>query len=137
LTTFSGSRNGADVVEEEGYSPFLLVQSDGTDLNVLGDELKLFVKNLLNLEGEGIVGQHSKFACQFKEPPIDLSNAVAFNPVYRGLHQDNDRYVLGKKASMRPKFERPTPTPDTNMDPVDNDIFMDPVDDDINIDPVG
>lgn len=111
LSTCGGSpHNGSCVVTDE-HSSFLVIQSDGNNLKCLKNlDLRKFFASTINLAGESVEGKISVYEAQRREPPITLSGAP-FNPVFRGLYNDNDLNAFwGTREDI--ESSRPKPDPD-------------------------
>jgi hypothetical protein len=100
--------NGAKIVSaNEDSPPFLLIQSDCSDLSVLKDEVKWFFTSTLSKAGDAYDSRLPNYEAQFYEPPFNTNDSIPFNPVYCGVDQDNDKNLFGDSlAGMdRPDYK--------------------------------
>ena len=88
----SSSHNGARILTDT-VSPFLIVQSDGTEFGENLD-LKDFISGTIRFVADAINQKSPRYEAQFKDPPVDISSSYPFNPVYFGNLNDNDKNVF-------------------------------------------
>jgi hypothetical protein len=101
--------NGAKVICDDYDSPFLLIQSDCSDIKVLeNEEVRWFFVRAVTIAESSCVGRMSKYEASRREPPFDFSDddEEPFNPAYNGVLNDNDWEVFGSELfnMNRPKF---------------------------------
>jgi hypothetical protein len=96
--------NGARIFEDV-TSKFLVIQTDGSNIKALKTaKVTSMFQSLVRLAGESFEENLPKYTSQFREPPLDLSDYVPFNPVYRGILHDNDKTVFGDHLGPRPEY---------------------------------
>jgi hypothetical protein len=94
--------NGAIVVTDE-VSPFLVIQTDGSDMEALRTKrLKEFFKNCVSLTGESFETKMPTYEAQYREPPIIFDHEKEpFNPVISEKGIDNDENFFRAPGSEK------------------------------------
>jgi hypothetical protein len=108
--------NGAIVITDK-ISPFLVIQTDGSDMEALGEKsLKDFFKNCVSLTGESFETNLPAYEAQYREPPIIFDHEKEpFNPVTTKNGLDNDENFFRAPGSVT-RHESFSGRPTYNLD---------------------
>jgi hypothetical protein len=110
LSNVGGNGHNGSRVFNDGLSPVLIIQTTGDNMfkpipttqnSPAPDEyaiqlgaLRKFSAASVAIAIDAVEGKLPKYLAQRRDPPIDLSSRMPYNPVFRGILHDNDRDVF-------------------------------------------